>query len=218
MMEEQYEPISKKEEKVTTKVRKFFEEKSFKKNKQIDNWADGYPSISDKKIREWLGQKNDCVFVIHNSNEGPINTKFLKDIFASDENKKYAIVRKRYYDDDEKIFNHTFLVEKKDDGKIKIYDSWYLTNKSVYFNKCFDENVEDNCEFSTTTVQQDKGQGVYALFALATYLSLRSGQIKKLSKILQKFNDKINIIKPNTIKKEAKKQQKYRSEPRLMFR
>lgn len=218
MMEKQYESILQKEKIVITKVRKFFEEKSFKKDEKIDNWAEGYPSISDEKIREWLGHNKDCVFKIHNSDEGPIKTKFLEDIFASDENKKYAIVRKRYCDNYGKIFNHTFLVEKKDDGEIKICDSWYLTNKSVYFSKCFDENVEDNCEFSTTTVQQDKGQGVCALFALATYLSLRSGQIKKLSEILKNFNDKINIIKPNTIKKEAKHQQKYRSESRLMIR
>lgn len=217
-MEKQYEPILKREQIVITKVRKFFEEKSLKKGEQIDNFADGYPSIKDEKIIELLGHNTDCVFVIHDSNAGPINTGFLRNIFTPDENIKYAIVRKRYYNNYGVIFNHTFLVEKKDNGKIKIYDSWYLTNKSVYFNKCFDSNIEDNCEFSTTTVQQHKSQGVCALFALATYLSLRSGQIKRLSEILKNFNDKITVIKPNIIKKEAKQQQRDRSESRLMIR
>ncbi len=209
-MEKQYNPIPNREQIVITKVKKFFEEKSFKKdNEPIDNWAKGYPKISDKKIREWLGDSTDCVFVIHDSNKGPINTEFLKNIFASNKNKKYAIVRKKYYNDEYgKIFNHTFLVEKKDDdNKIKIYDSWYLTNKRAYFDKCFDANIENNCEFSTTTAQQHKAQGVCALFALGTYLSLRSGQIKNLSKILKHFNYKISIIETNEIKKRAKWQQ-----------
>ena len=181
----------------------------FKKdNEPIDNWAKGYPGISDEKIREWLGHSTDCVFVIHDSNEGLIDTKFLKNIFASNTKRKYAIVRKKYYNYEEnRKVNHTFLVEKKDDDGIKIYDSWYLTNKRAYFDKCFNANIEDNCEFSMTTAQQDKKQGVCALFALGTYLSLRSGQIKNLSKILKHFNHKINIIETNEIKKRAKWQQ-----------
>lgn len=207
LIEKQYNPIPERETIVISKVKKFLEEKSFKKdNKPIDNWAEGYPDITDNKIREWLRNSTDCVFVIHDSDKGLINTKFLKNIFASNKNKKYAIVRKKYRDDYNKVFNHTFLVEKEDNDKIKIYDSWYLTNKEFYFNKCFDADIEDNCEFSMTTAQQDEKQGVCALFALATYLSLRSGQIKKLSEILKGFNHKINIIENDEIKKTEKRQ------------
>lgn len=208
-MEKQYNPIPSRERIVVTKVNKFFKEKSFKKdNEPIDNWAKIYPKISDEKIRKRLEHSTNCVFVIHDSDKGLINTEFLKNIFASNTNRKYAIIRKKYYNECRKEFNHTFLVEKKDnDDKIKIYDSWYLTNKRACFDKCFDANIEDNCEFSMTIAQQHKAQGVCALFALGTYLSLRSGQIKNLSKILKHFNYKISIIETNEIKKRAKWQQ-----------
>ena len=160
-----------------------------------EDWNDGYPAISTEQIQRLIGKKNkECAVVIHQAKEGVLTNKTLEKIL---EEYKYAIVRKYYYTHEMKENNHTFFVVKKEDGSKMIYDSWYLTNKSKYFTKCFDDDIEKYCEFYVNGPQQSDRQGVCAVFALATYFSKRLGDLKNLDKRLKEIDSRIRVIKPN---------------------
>ena len=170
-------------------------------------WNGGFPCIRLDDIEKIIGHKNkDCSVVEHGADEGPLTGAILDEYLK---NHPYAIVRKYYHPlyEPEKVVNHTFLIAKivKEDGEEKkIYDSWYFTNNksksksesdSEYFSKCFDEDVEKEYNFSKTGFQQDKNQGVCAIFALATYFAIKTQKFKKLEEILKRINEEIRVHK-----------------------